>query len=64
MIMQNQNMVKKKSCGIWILADSLYTYKTADIYKDKPVNPSIRIWINKIEIKSRLKLKQDIISNF
>ena len=57
MIMQNQNVVKKKSCVIWILTDSLYTYKTADIYKDKPVNPSIRIWINKIENKIPFKIK-------
>ena len=55
--MRNQNMVKKKSCVIWILADSLYTYKTADTYKDKPVNPSIRIWINKIENKIPFKIK-------
>ena len=60
MIMQNQNVVKKKSCIlilIWILTDSLYTYKTADIYKDKPVNPSIRIWIIKIENKIPFKIK-------
>ena len=57
MIMQNQNMVKKKSCVIWIQTDSLYTYKTADIYKDKPVNPSIRIWINKIENRITFKIK-------
>ena len=50
-------MVKKKSCVIWILTDSLYTYKTADIYKDKPVNPSIRIWINKIENRITFKIK-------
>ena len=31
---------------------------------EKPVNPSIRIQSNKLKIKSRLKLKQDFISNF
>ena len=34
MIMQNQNMVKKQNCVIWIHMDFLVYIRIDDIYKD------------------------------